>query len=41
MDAVMQDLRDVFADIEIKVSDPVVCFTETGEKNPMCPNVPD
>ncbi len=31
MDSVMRDIREVYGEIEVKVSDPVVCFTETGE----------
>lgn len=29
MDCVMHDLRHLYGDIEVKVADPVVCFTET------------
>ena len=29
MDSVMKDLREMYSEIEVKVSDPVVCFNET------------
>jgi U5 small nuclear ribonucleoprotein component len=29
MDCILHDLRKLYSEIEIKVSDPVVCFTET------------
>jgi len=29
LDSIMKDLREMYSEIEVKVSDPVVCFTET------------
>ena len=29
MDSIMKDLREMYSEIEVKVSDPVVCFNET------------
>ena len=29
MDSILKDLREVYGDVEVKVADPVVCFSET------------